>query len=228
VLGLIFMFSATSLLFDGSGGVGTGLMFCASELIFDGTVVVGSCFHILCSLTHFRRYGGRRVNFPCFAFPDSFSTIEGVRSHFHLFRSRTHFRRYRGRQVSFSCFALPDSHSEVLIASGSVFMFCALELVFGGTVCVASLFHVLRSQTHFRRYRGCRVPFLYFSLPDMFSSVPRALSQVFMFIAPRLVFDGSDDVRSSFHVFRYRTRFQRYRGVGSSFHVLCSRTHLRR
>jgi hypothetical protein len=85
-----------------------------------------SFFHVLYSRTRLRRYRGRRVHFPCFA-------------------PRTHFRRYRGRRLLFSCFALPDSFSTVPRASGSVFMFCALGLVFGGTEGVQSCFHVFRS-----------------------------------------------------------------------------------
>jgi hypothetical protein len=51
-----------------------------------------------------------------------------------------------------------------------------------------------------------------FALPDMFSEVPRAMGPVFMFCAPRLIFGGTDDVGSCFHVLRVRTRFRRYRG----------------
>jgi hypothetical protein len=132
----------------------------------------------------------------------------GVGSRFHILSSQTHFRRYRGRRVSFSCFALPDSCSAVPRASGPVFICYTLELVFGGTVCVRSLFHVLRFRTHFRRYQGRRVLISSFALPDSFSSVPRATSPIFMFFAPGVVFGGTG---SSFHFFRSRTHFRRYR-----------------
>jgi hypothetical protein len=161
-------------------------MFCAPELIFGGTVGVESLFHVLRSQTHFRQYRGRRVSFSCFALPYSFSAVPrascpvfmfcapglvfddrgGVGSCFSCFASRTHFRRYRGRWVPFSYFALLNSFSAVPSASGSVFIFCALELVFGGTEGVGSHFLVLRSRTRFRRFRGRRVLFSCFVLPD--------------------------------------------------------------
>jgi hypothetical protein len=57
-------------------------------------------------------------------------------SRFHVLRSQTHFRRYRGRRVPFSCFACPHSLSAVQRTSCPVFMFCAPELIFGGTESV--------------------------------------------------------------------------------------------
>jgi hypothetical protein len=85
-------------------------------------------------------------------------------------------------------------------------MFCPPELIFGGTEGVGSRFHVMRSRTHFRRYLERRVHFSCFSIPDSFSAVPIVLGPVFMFSAPGLVFGDTE-------------------GVGSCFHVLCSRTH---
>jgi hypothetical protein len=101
--------------------------------------------------------------------------------------------------IQFSYFAVPDLCSAVPKASGPIFMFCAPrsifgggieatdliflfrvnDLIFDGTECASSSFHVLRSRTRHRRYRGCRVPFLYFALPDSFSTVPRASGPVF-------------------------------------------------
>jgi hypothetical protein len=89
-------------------------------------------------------------------------------------------------------------------------------------------FNVLRARTHFRRYRGRRVPFSCFALSDSFSAVPRVWGPVFMFCTPGLVFGGTEGVGSRFHVLRSRTRFRRYRGVGSRFHDLGARTHFRR
>jgi hypothetical protein len=91
-------------------------------------------------------------------------------------------------------------------------MFCAPRLIFYGTVGVGSLFHVLRTRTHFHRYRGRRVPFSCFACPDSSSAIPRASDPVFMFYAPGLVFGGVECVGSSFHVLRSRNRFRRYRG----------------
>jgi hypothetical protein len=195
-------------------------MFCATGLIFGGTEGVASRIHVLRSRTSVRRYRGRRVHFSCFALPDSFSAvprasgpifmfcafelffggIDGVRSFFHFLRSRTHFHRYRGRQVPFSCFARPDSFLVVPRASRLVFMFCAPELIFGGTEGVRSRFHVLSSQTSFWRYCGRRVPFSCFALADSFSAVPRASDPVFMFCTRGLFFGGTEGVGSDFHV----------------------------
>jgi hypothetical protein len=90
-------------------------------------------------------------------------------------------------------------------------MFCAPGVIFGGTEGVASRFHVLRTRTRFRRYRGRRVPLSCFTRPDSFSAVPRASGPTFMFYAPGLVFGGTEGVGSHFHVLRARTRFRRYR-----------------
>jgi hypothetical protein len=130
-------------------------------------------------------------------------------SRFHILRSQTRFRR------------------AVLGASGLVFMFCALVLIFSGTVGVGSRFHVVRARTRFRRYRG-RVPFSWFALRNSFSTVPRALGPFIMFCAPGLVFDGTEGVGSHFHVLRFRTRFGGTVSVGSRFHVLRSRARFRR
>jgi hypothetical protein len=91
-------------------------------------------------------------------------------------------------------------------------MFCAPGLVFGGTEGVGSRFHVLRAQTHFRRYRGRPILFLWFLHPDMFLAVRRASRLVFMFCAPRHVSRGTEGIRSRFHVLISRTHFRRYGG----------------
>jgi hypothetical protein len=161
-------------------------MFFAPRHVFGGIEGVGSRFHVLRSRTRFRWFRVRRVPFSCFASPYSISAVarasgpnfifcapglvlsgsEGVGSHFHALRSRTRFKRFRGRRVLFSCFALPVTFSTVPRASDVVFMFCAPRLVFGGNVGVRSRFHVLRSRTRFRRYRGHMLLFSCFALPD--------------------------------------------------------------
>jgi hypothetical protein len=90
----------------------------------------------------------------------------------------------------------------VLRALGPVYMFCAPGPVFGGTGGVGYRFHVLRSRTRFRRYRGHRVPFSCFSLSDPFSTVPTASGAVFRFCAPRLNIGGTEGVGFRFHVLR--------------------------
>jgi hypothetical protein len=77
---------------------------------------------------------------------------------------------------------------------------------------VGSHFHVLRARTHFRRCRGSPVPFTCFACLNSFSAVPRASGPVFKFCSSELVFGGTDDVESRFHVLRSRTRFWRYGG----------------
>jgi hypothetical protein len=131
---------------------------------------------------------------------------------------------------------------------GAVLMFCAPGIIFGGTEGVRSRFHVLRSRTIFRWYQGRQDPFLYFALPDLFSTVPKALGPVFMFCAPGLIFGGTEGLESRFHVLLSRIRFRRHQGrrvpfscfalrnsifggtedVGSRFHVLRLRTRFRR
>jgi hypothetical protein len=168
------MFCELGLIFDGTEGVRSRLHVLRSRSRFRGPEGVGPVFHVLRARTRFRRNRGRRVPFSFFARPDSFSTVprasgpvfmfwapelvfgsaECVGSCFHVLRSRTHFRRCRVRLVPFSCFARPDWFSTLPRASGPIFMFCALGLVFGSTVGVGSRFHVLRSRTPFRCYRG--------------------------------------------------------------------------
>jgi hypothetical protein len=207
-------------------------MFYLPGLVLGGDEGVGSCFHVLRSRNRFRRYGGFRLTFSCFAHSDSFSTVsralgrvfmfcslgnvfggtDGVKSRFHVLRSQTYFRRYRGRRFQFSCFTCSDSFSVVLRASCSVFIFCAPGLVFGGTEGVWSNLRVLRSRTHFRRCRVRRVPFSCFALPVTFSAVSRASGTVFIFCTSGLDIGGTEGVISYFHVFRSRTCFRRSRG----------------
>jgi hypothetical protein len=139
-----------------------------------------------------------------------FGSAKGVESRFHVLRSRTLFRRFRWPRVPFSCFTSPYSFSAVPWASGPVFMICAPRLIFGGAEGVDSYFHVLRSQTLFRRYRRRRVPFSCFALPDSFSTLPRESGPIFIFCALRLVFGGTEGVGSRCQVLRARTHFWRY------------------
>jgi hypothetical protein len=96
-------------------------------------------------------------------------------------------------------------------------MFCAPGLVFGDTQVVGSHFHVLISHKRFRWCGGRKVPFLYFTLPDSFSTIQRASSPIFIFCILVLVFGGTEGVGSRFHVLRSQTRYQRYRGHRVSF-----------
>jgi hypothetical protein len=162
---------------------GRVFLFCAPGLVFSGTERVESRFHVLRYRTRFRWFRGRPVPFSCLPLPDM-------------------FRRYRGRRVPFSCFVLPGLFSAVPGASGPVFLFCSPIIIFGGAKCVGSRFHVLRSRTHFRRYLWRRVPISCFALPESFSEVPGASGPVFMFCVLGLVFGGTEDVGSRFHVLR--------------------------
>jgi hypothetical protein len=111
----------------------------------------------------------------------------------------------------------------------SRFMFCTHELVFDGTEDVGSRLHILCSRTRFGRYRGCRVQFAYFALPDPFSFVQMASGPVFIFCALILILNGIDGVGSRFNVLRSGAPFRRYRGCRVSFFVfLLSRTRFGR
>jgi hypothetical protein len=138
-----------------------------------------------------------------------FGGTDSVGSRFHVLRARTHFRRYRWRRVPFTCFARPESFSVVPRMSGPVFTLCAAGLVLGGNEGVGSRFHVLRSHTRFRRYRGRRVPFSCFARPVSFSAVPRASGPFLMLYAPGPVFSGTEGVGFCYHVLCARTRFRR-------------------
>jgi hypothetical protein len=225
------MFCAPGLAFGGAEYIGSRfhvLRALTHFLRYRGRQV---SFHVLRSRTHFRRCRWRHVPFSNYKLTESFSAVpragtvfmffalglvfggtEGVGSRFHVLLARTQFQRYRGRGVPFSCFARPDTFSAVPRVPGFVFKFFAPRLIFGGDEFVGSRFHVLSSRTRFRRYRGSRVPFSCFVLPNSFSAVPRATSPVFMLCAPGLVFDGTEGVGSCFQVLRNRTRFRRYRG----------------
>jgi hypothetical protein len=96
-------------------------------------------------------------------------------------------------------------------------MFCARGLFLGGTEVVGVHFQDLRSQTHFWRYRGRRVPFSCFAVPDSFSIVSRSSRPDFMFCAPGFVSGDTEGVGSHFHVLRTRTNFRRYQGRLGSF-----------
>jgi hypothetical protein len=190
------------------GASGPFLIFCAPGLVFGCTEGVRfSCF---APRTRFRQYRRCRAPFSCFVLPDSFSAVprasspvfffcapglvfginEGVRSRFHVLLSRTRF-------------------SAILRALGPVLTFCASVFVFGGIDGVGSRFLILRSRTRFQLYRGRRVPFSCFALPETFSTVPGASGVVFMFCAPVLIFGGTEGVGYRFHILRSRTRFRR-------------------
>jgi hypothetical protein len=154
-------------------------MFCAHELFFGRAEFVGSHFNPLRTRNHFRRYRGRRVPFSCFALPVSFSAVPRALGPFFMF-------------------SLSDSFSAVPSTSGPLCMFFAPEFILDGTEVVGCRFHVLRSRTHFWRYRGrrvpfsCfrfrtrfwryrghRVPFSCFACSDLFSAVPSGVGSRF-------------------------------------------------
>jgi hypothetical protein len=119
--------------------LGPIFMFCAPGLVFGGTEGFGSRFYVFHAQTCFRRNRGRLVPFLYFLHLDSYlAVLRASDSVFMLWR--TH---------SFS--AVPRS-------SGPVLKFCVPGLVFDGTEGIKSRFQVLRSQTRFRWYGGCRVP----------------------------------------------------------------------
>jgi hypothetical protein len=99
-------------------------------------------------------------------------------------------------------------------------MICVATLIFA-----VSHFLVLRSRTHFRRYRGCQIPLSCFALSVSFWAVPRAPGLVFMFCAPELILGCTEGVGSNFHGLRHVLAFGGTVGVGTHFHVLRSHTH---
>jgi hypothetical protein len=232
VIGSILMFCVPGLIFGGTKGVGSRFHVLRSRSRFRryrGRRVPFSCFALPDSFSAIQRASGLififslpdsflaepSVSYPVFMFSAPghvFGGTEGVRSRFHGLRSWTPFRRCRVRRVSDSCFGRPNSFSAIPRASGPVFKFCTPGFVFGGTEGVESLFHVLRSRTPFRRYRGSWDHFSCFALPESFSAVPRASGPFFMFSAARLIFGVIEGVGYRFHVLRSRTCFQRYRG----------------
>jgi hypothetical protein len=153
---------------------GPVFMFCAPRLVFSGTEGVVSLLSCFALPDSFSEELSVSVPFSYFARLDSFSTVpsasgpdvmfyepglvyggvECVGCRFHVLHARNHFRRYRGRRVPFSCFALPHSFSTIPRASGPVLMFYAPRIIFDGAEGVGSHFHVSRSRSSFRRYRG--------------------------------------------------------------------------
>jgi hypothetical protein len=131
---------------------GPVFMFCVPVLVFGGAEGVGSCVHVSRSRAHFQRYRGRRVRFHVFRPRTRFWQFGRRRVPFSCFRAQTRFRRCGGRRVPLSCFGRPNSFSTVPKASALVFMFCALEIVFGSSEGVGFRFHVLRPHTRFWRY----------------------------------------------------------------------------
>jgi hypothetical protein len=189
--------------------------FWAPGLIFVGTKGIRFRFHVLRSRTCFRWCRVCQITFSARGL--IFGGLEGDGSRFDVLHVGTSFRRYRGRQISFLSFSHPNSFSAVPRVSGPIFIFCAAGHVCGGTESVGYRFHVLRSRTRFRGYRGRRVPFSCFVRPYSFMAVPRASGLDFMFCALGHVFNSTEGVRSRFHVLRARTGFRRYRGRRVSF-----------
>jgi hypothetical protein len=215
----------------------------APEPVFGGTEGTGSCFHVCSTGFIFGGIEGAKSRVHVLHSWNHFGCSEDVAYKFHVLRSRTHFRQYGGCRVQFACFVPTYLFSTVPRALGLVFMFSTPKLVFGGTEVAESTFHALRSEIHFRRYRGREVWFSCFTLPDPFSAVKLASGPVFIFCAPGPVLGGINGVGSNFHVLRSRTRFGQYRecrdtfsrfspelifGVVTSFHVLRSRTYFGR
>jgi uncharacterized protein (DUF3820 family) len=213
-------------------------MFYALILVIGSTVGARYILQVLRSRTHFGRYRGRQVPFSYFALPDPFLAVSrasgpvfmfcaprpisggtegGGGSHFNVLRTQTRIGRYRGCRLLFSYFTLTHLFWAVPSEPGPVFIFCARRPVLSGTVGVGSHFNVWRSRNHFGRYRGRRVPFSCFALPDPYWALPSASGPVFMFCALELVFGGTLGVGSRFNFLRSRNRFEQYRVRRVSF-----------
>jgi hypothetical protein len=183
-------------------------IFCTPRPDFDVTEGASSSFQVLRSWARFQLYHGRRVQFSCFTHHDPFSAVPRVSGPVFIFYAtgpdfggtEGADSIFRGRRVQFLCFALLDPFSAVMRARSPAFMFCFPRTVFDGTDVNGSSFHVMRSRTRVRWYRGRRVQFSYFAVTDPFSAVPRASGPFFMFCAPELIFDGNEGAESCFHV----------------------------
>jgi hypothetical protein len=198
--------------------------FCAPGLIFCGTEGVRSRFHVLCSRTCFRPCRVRRVPFPCFVLPDSFSAVP---------RASSPVFRYCASVLVFGCTKGVGSRFHVLHS----------RTQYGDRFRI----NVLRSRTRFRRYRGRRVPFSCFACPDSFSAETRASGPIFKLCATRVISRGTMGVGIPFSCFAHSDSFSEVprasgpgfifcapglifggiEGVGSHFHVLRSRTRFR-
>jgi hypothetical protein len=204
-------------------------MFCVPGTVFGGTEGVGRRYHVLRARTCFRLYRRCRLLFSCFALPNYLSTEPRASCPVFMFCSP---RLIFGGTVASGpvfMFCDPGLVFSGVRASGTVFMFCAPGLAFGGTEDVGSRFYVLRSRTRFRRYRGRRVPFSCFAPPDSLSAVLRASAPILMFAAPRIFFNGTEGVVSSFSCFALPDSFfGGIEGVGSRFYVLRAETRCRR
>jgi hypothetical protein len=106
--------------------------------------------------------------------------------------------------------------------SGVVFIFCTLRPVLGGTDGVGYNFHDLRLQTRFRRYRGRRLPFSCVPLPNLFSTVPRVSSPIFMFCAPELVLYGTKGHRVRYSCFALPASFSAVPRASGPIFMFCA------
>jgi hypothetical protein len=86
----------------------------------------------------------------------------------------------------------------------------------------------LRTQTHFRLYRGRPIPFSCFPLPDMFLAGQWVSGPVFKFCVPGHVFGGTEGVGSRFHVLHALTYFRQNRGHRLSFSCFSFPDYFRR
>jgi hypothetical protein len=160
----------------------TIVKFCAPRHVFGGTLGVGTRFQVLRSGTYFFTVPMASGTIFKFCSPGLiFDGTEGVGARFHVLRSQILFGHYRGRRGSFSNFALPDKFLALPRASGLIFKLCALGHFLGGTEAVVARFQVLRSRTHFGRFRGRRGLFSSFVLPGTCLAVPGLSWLVFKF-----------------------------------------------
>jgi hypothetical protein len=209
-------------------------MCCAFGLIFGGIEGVGSRFCVLRFLISCQWYRGRRLWFSCNALPDSFSTVPFLAmprapGPIFILSLLDPFSAVPRAPSPVFILSLPNPFSAVPSVRGRVLIFCAPELIFGGTEGAGSRFHVLRSWTRLQRYQGRGVPFLCFALPNPFSMVLRTSSLIFIFCAPEHVFGVFEVVESHFHVLHPPGPvFGGTEGAESRFHVLRSMTRFRR
>jgi hypothetical protein len=128
---------------------GPVIMFCAPELVLGDTEGIGSRFNVFALMNSFTVVPRASGLVFMVGAPGLVSTVPTASGPVFIFRA-------------------PRLVLGVTQGVGPVFMFCAPGLIFGCSEGAVSRFHVLRSRTYFRQFRGRRVPFSSFALPDSF------------------------------------------------------------
>jgi hypothetical protein len=107
-------------------------------------------------------------------------------------------------------------------ASGPVFMFCASGPMIDRTEGVGSCFHVSRSRTRFRWYRGCRASFHVLRSLLIFGGTKGTIVSCFYILHYILVLDGIEGVGYCFLDLRSQNRLRRCHRRRVPFSFFCA------